>query len=86
MFKQNVACATILSTTNIAGTLCCNECLFCKQHQIFIYCIIYKTSKKDSPVTYMIVGADVELSTPQKLEWGAATAVGIAEANQSGLS
>ena len=57
MFKQNVACTTILSTTNIAGTLSCNQCLFCKQYQIFIYCIIYKTSKKDSPVTYMIVCA-----------------------------
>ena len=32
------------------------------------------------------IGADVELPTPQKLEWGAATAAGIAEANQSGLS
>ena len=31
-------------------------------------------------------GAEVELSTPQKLEWGAATAVEIAEANQSDLS
>ena len=35
----------------------------------------------------LYIGADVELSTLQKLEWGAATAVGIiAEANQSGLS
>ena len=34
----------------------------------------------------LLRGADVELSTPQKLEWGAATAVGIADANQSGLS
>ena len=33
-----------------------------------------------------LAGADVELPTPQKLEWGAATAVGIAEAIQFGLS
>ena len=39
-----------------------------------------------SQLAYYATGADVELSTPQKLEWGAATAVGIAEANQSGLS
>ena len=37
-------------------------------------------------ITRIILGADVELPTPQKLEWGTATVVRIAEANQSGLS
>ena len=48
-----------------------------------IVCRLYHTNMKLNPVDS---GADVELSTPQKLEWGAATAVEIAEANQSGLS